>query len=170
MCFFVSVPVLLLWLLLVFVFGVGVGVVVVVSRCSRQDNASTMYAAQICCDPGALASAGPWFAAGNALTMQVVYCSPCIGLGVMAQVSKALQGAAAEAALAQAAATTMASVVLADPSAHPNSGLVLALAPLMGAAACLDTSHPKWLHVHVRPPVRGLLKLLKVGVCVLATH
>ena len=33
----------------------------------------------------------------------------------------------------------------------------------MGAAAQVDSSCPKWLHVHVRPPVRGLLKLLKVG-------
>lgn len=81
----------------------------------------------------------------------------------MAQASRALQGAAAQAALARAAATTMASVVLADPGQQPNSGLVLSLAPLMGAAAQVDSSHPKWLHVHVRPPVRGLLKLLKVG-------
>ncbi|KAL3156763.1 hypothetical protein ABBQ38_001037 [Trebouxia sp. C0009 RCD-2024] len=77
------------------------------------------------------------------------------------QANKALQGAAAQAALARAAASTMASVVLADPGQQPNSGLVLSLAPLLGAAARVDTSHPKWLHVHVRPPVRGLLKLLK---------
>ena len=57
----------------------------------------------------------------------------------------------------------MASVVLADPGQQHKSGLVLSLAPLMGAAAQVDSSHPKWLHVHVRPPVRGLLKLLKVG-------
>lgn len=56
----------------------------------------------------------------------------------------------------------MASVVLADPGPTPLSGLVLSLAPLMGADAEVDRSHPKWLHVHVRPPVRGLLKLLKV--------
>lgn len=80
----------------------------------------------------------------------------------MAQGSRALQGAAAQAALARAAASSMASVVLADPGQQPNSGLVLSLAPLMGAAAQVDSSHPKWLHVHVRPPVRGLLKLLKV--------
>ena len=84
----------------------------------------------------------------------------------MAQGSRALQGAAAQAALARAAGSSMASVVLADPSQQPNSGLVLSLAPLMGAAAQVDSSHPKWLHVHVRPPVRGLLKLLKVcGMC-----
>lgn len=80
----------------------------------------------------------------------------------MEQGSRALQGAAAQAALARAAATSMASVVLADPGQQPNSGLVLSLAPLMGAAAQVDSYHPKWLHVHVRPPVRGLLKLLKV--------
>ena len=88
----------------------------------------------------------------------------------MAQGSRALQGAAAQAALAKAAGSSMASVVLADPSQQPNSGLVLSLAPLMGAAAQVDSSHPKWLHVHVRPPVRGLLKLLKVcGMCAAAS-
>lgn len=81
----------------------------------------------------------------------------------VAQGNQALQGAAAQAALATAAASSMASVVLADPGQRHKSGLVLSLAPLMGAAAQVDSSHPKWLHVHVRPPVRGLLKLLKVG-------
>ena len=81
---------------------------------------------------------------------------------MLAQGSRALQGAAAQAELARAAATSTASVVLADPGQQPSSGLVLSLAPLMGAAAQVDSSHPKWLHVHVRPPVRGLLKLLKV--------
>ena len=80
--------------------------------------------------------------------------------------SKTLQGAAAQAALARAAAMTMASVVLADPGQQPNSGMVLSLAPLMAANAEVDRSHPKWLHVHVRPPVRGLLKLLKVTMAV----
>ncbi|DBA96507.1 hypothetical protein WJX77_007106 [Trebouxia sp. C0004] len=77
------------------------------------------------------------------------------------QADRALQGAAAQAALATAAATTVASVVLADPGQHSNAGTVLSLAPLLGANPEVDRSHPRWLHVHVRPHVRGLLKLLK---------
>jgi len=73
-----------------------------------------------------------------------------------------LQGAAAQAALATAAATTVASVVLADPGQQSNTGVVLSLAPLLGANPEVDRLHPRWLHVHVRPHVRGLLKLLKV--------
>ena len=78
------------------------------------------------------------------------------------QANKALQGAAAQAALANAAATGAAHVILADPGQQPNTGVVLSIAPLLGADAAVDRSHPRWLHVHVRPPVRGLLKLLKV--------
>jgi len=78
------------------------------------------------------------------------------------QADRALQGAAAQAALATAAATTVASVVLADPGQQSNTGVVLSLAPLLGANPKVDRSHPRWLHVHVRPHVRGLLKLLKV--------
>ncbi|KAL0053901.1 hypothetical protein WJX82_000859 [Trebouxia sp. C0006] len=77
------------------------------------------------------------------------------------QADRALQGAAAQAALATAAATTVASVVLADPGQQSNTGVVLSLAPLLGANPEVDRSHPRWLHVHVRPHVRGLLKLLK---------
>ena len=36
------------------------------------------------------------------------------------------------------------------------------MAPLMGAEAAVDPGHRKWLHVHVRPPLRGLLKVLRV--------
>ena len=78
------------------------------------------------------------------------------------QANKALQGAAAQAALANAAATGAAHVILADPGQQPNTGVVLSIAPLLGADAAVDRSHPRWLHIHVRPPVRGLLKLLKV--------
>jgi hypothetical protein len=38
-------------------------------------------------------------------------------------------------------------------------GIVLSVAPLMGADPVIDPSHKRWLHVHVRPPVRGLLKV-----------
>ena len=79
-----------------------------------------------------------------------------------------MQGAAAQAALATAAATTVASVVLADPGQQSNTGVVLSLAPLLGANPEVDRSHPRWLHVHVRPHVRGLLKLLKVHALYLA--
>lgn len=43
-----------------------------------------------------------------------------------------------------------------------RAGVVVSVAPLMGADPDIDKSHDRWLHVHVRPPVRGLLKLLQV--------
>ncbi len=43
-----------------------------------------------------------------------------------------------------------------------TAGLVVAVAPLMGSAPHIDKAHGRWLHVHVRPPVRGLLKVVKV--------
>ena len=43
------------------------------------------------------------------------------------------------------------------------AGLVVAVAPLMGSAPHIDKAHGRWLHVHVRPPVRGLLKVVKVS-------
>lgn len=57
------------------------------------------------------------------------------------------------------------------PHMHPPShtppphktGLVLSVAPLLGAEASIDQQHGRWLHVHVRPHVRGLLKVIKVG-------
>ena len=82
----------------------------------------------------------------------------------LVQADRALQGAAGQAALARAAATSVASILLADPGQQPNSGVVLSLAPLLGADVEADRSHPRWLHVHVRPPVRSLLKLLKVCI------
>jgi len=35
---------------------------------------------------------------------------------------------------------------------------VLSVAPLMGCEPDADPVHAQWLHVHVRPPVRALLK------------
>ena len=53
--------------------------------------------------------------------------------------------------------------VVADPSpTKPNSGVVLSVAPLLGADPRVDRGVPKWLHVHVRPSVRGLLRVFKV--------
>ena len=33
----------------------------------------------------------------------------------------------------------------------------------MGAAVHVDKAHARWLHVHVRPHVRGLLKVISVS-------
>ena len=33
----------------------------------------------------------------------------------------------------------------------------------MGADPAVDDSHARWLHIHVRPPVPGLLKVLKAS-------
>jgi hypothetical protein len=53
--------------------------------------------------------------------------------------------------------------VVADPSpTKPNSGVVLSVAPLLGADPRVDGNVGKWLHVHVRPSVRGLLRVFKV--------
>ena len=57
--------------------------------------------------------------------------------------------------------------VLADPSpSRPQAGVVLSVAPLLGARPYTDPQVGKWLHVHVRPSVRGLLRVIKVRVCV----
>jgi hypothetical protein len=54
--------------------------------------------------------------------------------------------------------------VLADPSPNrPQAGIVLSVAPLLGAHPYTDQGVAKWLHVHVRPSVRGLLRVIKVG-------
>jgi hypothetical protein len=54
--------------------------------------------------------------------------------------------------------------VLADPApSRPQSGVVLSVAPLLGARPYTDPQVGKWLHVHVRPSVRGLLRIIKVG-------
>jgi hypothetical protein len=64
---------------------------------------------------------------------------------------------------ASAVSRAVPTVLLADPGTRINSGIVVSVAPLMGAEPYVDANHPRWLHVHVRPPVRGLLKVIKVG-------
>jgi hypothetical protein len=46
----------------------------------------------------------------------------------------------------------------ASPRSKPG-GTVLSVAPLMGCEPDADPVHAQWLHVHVRPPVRALLKV-----------
>lgn len=41
------------------------------------------------------------------------------------------------------------------------SGIALSVSPLMGCEPSVDAKVAKWLHVHVRPSVRGLLRLLR---------
>ena len=54
-------------------------------------------------------------------------------------------------------------IVLADTSpSRPQAGIVLSVSPLLGAAPRTDEAVPKWLHVHVRPSVRGLLRTIRV--------
>ena len=43
------------------------------------------------------------------------------------------------------------------------AGTILSVAPLLGASPSLDASHKRWLHVHVRPHARGMLKTVKVS-------
>lgn len=53
-------------------------------------------------------------------------------------------------------------VVLADPApTRLNAGIALSVAPLLGCDPKVDGNVAKWLHVHVRPSVRGLLRLLR---------
>jgi len=52
-------------------------------------------------------------------------------------------------------------IVLGEASAtRLHTGVVLSTAPLMGGAPYVDPNVPRWLHVHVRPSVRGLLRLM----------
>ncbi|KAK9825468.1 hypothetical protein WJX81_005951 [Elliptochloris bilobata] len=44
-----------------------------------------------------------------------------------------------------------------------GGGSALSVAPLLGAAAAVDAAHPRWLHVHVRPPARGLVKTVRAA-------
>lgn len=73
-------------------------------------------------------------------------------------------GSAAAAAASQASLLRSLPVgVLADPSpSRPQAGVVLSVAPLLGAHPYADPQVGKWLHVHVRPSVRGLLRIIKV--------
>lgn len=43
-----------------------------------------------------------------------------------------------------------------------GAGSVLSVAPLIGAEAHTDADHKRWLHVHVRPNARGMLKTVRV--------
>lgn len=61
------------------------------------------------------------------------------------------------------------SIVLADHGPQADTGRVLSVAPLMGAAAASDAGHARWLHVKVRPPARGLLKAARVTTDPLST-
>eukprot|EP00191_Tetraselmis_sp_GSL018_P010529 CAMPEP_0177609508 /NCGR_PEP_ID=MMETSP0419_2-20121207/19136_1 /TAXON_ID=582737 /ORGANISM="Tetraselmis sp., Strain GSL018" /LENGTH=882 /DNA_ID=CAMNT_0019104457 /DNA_START=372 /DNA_END=3016 /DNA_ORIENTATION=+ len=55
-------------------------------------------------------------------------------------------------------------VLLADPaSTRINAGIVLSTAPLLGADPAVDGSHPHWLHLHVRPSMRGLTKAMQLN-------
>ncbi len=40
-------------------------------------------------------------------------------------------------------------LLVADPGSKPETGLVLSVAPLMGALPRVDARHPRWLHVQV---------------------
>lgn len=53
-------------------------------------------------------------------------------------------------------------IVLAEPApTRLHAGIVLSIAPLMGSQPFVDTNVGRWLHVHVRPSVRGLLRLVR---------
>ncbi|KAG2483345.1 hypothetical protein HYH03_017793 [Edaphochlamys debaryana] len=53
-------------------------------------------------------------------------------------------------------------VVLADPApTRLNAGIALSVSPMLGCDPSVDKAVAKWLHVHVRPSVRGLLRLLR---------
>ncbi|CAD7699260.1 unnamed protein product, partial [Ostreobium quekettii] len=59
-------------------------------------------------------------------------------------------------------AKSMPVVILAAPSeTRLNAGTVLSVAPLLGTDPVVDGSHPRWLHLHVRPPVRRFLRAIK---------
>lgn len=50
-------------------------------------------------------------------------------------------------------------IVLAVPAPEdPTVARVLSAAPLMGARPEVDRRHPRWLHVHVRPPLSDLVR------------
>lgn len=55
-------------------------------------------------------------------------------------------------------------VILAAPSqTHLNAGTVLSVAPLLGTDPAVDGKHPRWLHLHVRPPVRRFVRAIKAS-------
>ncbi|CAD7695429.1 unnamed protein product [Ostreobium quekettii] len=59
-------------------------------------------------------------------------------------------------------AKSMPVVILAAPlEARANAGTVLSVAPLLGTDPVIDSAHPRWLHLHVRPPVRRFIRAIK---------
>jgi len=72
--------------------------------------------------------------------------------------ANAIQSAAARASVLHSSPA----VVLADPApTRLNAGIVLSVSPMLGADPVVDKNVGKWLHVHVRPSVRGLLRVLR---------
>lgn len=90
-----------------------------------------------------------------------VACSVAFAAGVERQVFFAMEGRPDAAGGAEAAVRANPVVLLADQGSRVNLGKVLSVAPLMGANPTIDPAHKRWLHIHVRPPVRGLLKVLR---------
>lgn len=56
-------------------------------------------------------------------------------------------------------------VAIIDPGTGPTLGYgtVLSVAPLLAAAPAVDSAHPQWLHVHVRPQGSVMLRTLNAG-------
>ena len=55
-----------------------------------------------------------------------------------------------------------AAIVLAEPApTRLHAGVVISTAPLMGGEPFMDPNMGRWLHVHVRPSVRGLMRQLR---------
>jgi len=55
-------------------------------------------------------------------------------------------------------------IVLAEPApTRLNYGIVMATAPLLGANPFADANVPRWLHMHVRPTVKGLLRVVRLA-------
>lgn len=73
-------------------------------------------------------------------------------------------GAGAADALTAAPAVVLVEAAV-DVGIDLGGGSALSVAPLLGAAAAVDAAHPRWLHVHVRPPARGLIKTVRVRPC-----
>ena len=57
--------------------------------------------------------------------------------------------------------------LVAAPGVKPETGLVLSVAPLMGAAAAVDAKHPRWLHVQAssKPQQGSSTQLPCLGLC-----
>ncbi|KAL4427887.1 hypothetical protein ABPG75_001976 [Micractinium tetrahymenae] len=105
---------------------------------------------------------------------QRMHCAVCFTRGQERQAYFAVEGLPAHMKAGQAAdlsllkpsvlqqvAASAPVLLVADPGTKPETGLVLSVAPLMGALPQVDAKHARWLHVKVRPPLRGLLKVLQ---------